>query len=261
MTSPAKVLSILALFSQQRPVWRPEEICESLGFTRATGYRYIKELVDFGLLNKISARHYSLGARIIELDYQLRGSDPVLLAADPAMHELSIKTGKEVVLTVLINRKHVIDTHRVQTNDSKTITVVRSRGRQRPMFRAGAPKILMSFLPRHEQKQIYQTHADDIKAHNMGASWEEFRENLDQIRKAGFYMSWGELEPNVGAAVVPVFNPDGNIVAALNLLDTPESIRSADPGRIKTLMEETAWKIRQQQAYPDADSNSKGIEA
>lgn len=251
MTSPAKVLSILALFSQKRPVWQPEEICESLGFTRATGYRYIKELVDFGLLNKVSARRYSLGARIIELDYQLRGSDPVLLAADPVMHNLSLKTGKEVVLTVLINRKHVIDTHRVQATNTNTISVARSRGRQRPMFRSGAPKILLSCLPRNEQKQIYQAGAEEIQAHGMGNTWDEFRSKLELIRKAGFYISWGELEPDIGAAVVPVFNPDSEIVAALNLLDSPENIRRMDHVRTKALLEEAAWKIRHRQAYPD----------
>ena len=256
MSSPSKVLSILSLFSQQRPVWQPEEICEALNFTRATGYRYIKELVDFGLLNKVSARHYSLGSRIIELDYQLRGSDPVLLAADPVMHELSMKTGKELVLTVLINRRHVIDTHRVRAVNPTTTSVARSRGRQRPMFRAGAPKILLSCLPRHQQKQIYQSHAEEIHTNDMGSSWDEFRAKLDQIRKAGFYMSWGELEPGMGAAVVPVFNPDGDIVAALNILDSPDNIRNTDPVRIKALLEEAAWKIRQRQAYPDLPPNT-----
>ena len=256
MSSPSKVLSILSLFSQQRPVWQPEEICEALNFTRATGYRYIKELVDFGLLNKVSARHYSLGSRIIELDYQLRGSDPVLLAADPVMHELSMKTGKELVLTVLINRRHVIDTHRVRAVNPTTTSVARSRGRQRPMFRAGAPKILLSCLPRHQQKQIYQSHAKEIHTNGMGSSWDEFRAKLDQIRKAGFYMSWGELEPGMGAAVVPVFNPDGDIVAALNILDSPDNIRNTDPVRIKALLEEAAWKIRQRQAYPDLPPNT-----
>ena len=249
MSSPARVLAILALFSREHPVWRPEAICQALGFTRATGYRYIKELVDFGLLKKVAAGHYALGARIIELDYQLRQSDPVLLAADPVMHALSSKTGKEVVLTALVNRWQVIDTHRVQALHAGAASVVRSRGRQRPLFVSGAPKLLLSWLPRHQQKQIYQAHADEVRECRMGSSWEAFRTELDQIRKAGFYMSWGELEPTLGAAVVPVFNPDGENVAALSLLDSPENIQAADGAQMKALLEEAAWKIRQRLAY------------
>lgn len=250
MSSPSRVLSILSLFSRENPVWEPEAICHALDFTRATGYRYIKELVDFGLLKKVAAGSYALGSRIIELDFQLRQSDPVLLAADPVMHELSVKTGQEVVLTVLINRKQVIDTHRVHALKPITTPAARSRGRQRPLFRSGAPKILLAWLPRHQQRQIYQQHAPQISADGMGDSWEAFRVKLDQIRKAGFYMSWGELEPNMGAAVVPVFNPEGDNVAALNLLDSPDNIRRANATQVQEILEEAAWRIRQRQAYP-----------
>lgn len=250
MSSSAKVLSILGLFSRERPIWQPEAICSALGFTRATGYRYIKELMDFGLLKKVNAGHYALGARIIELDYQLRQSDPVLLAADAAMQELSEKTEREVVLTVLIQRRQVIDIHRVHARRPPNTAVARSRGRQRPLFRSGAPKILLASLPVPHQRQIYAAHAAEIQACQMGDSWEAFRATLAKIKKAGFYMSWGELEPNMGAAVVPVFNSEGETVAALNLLDTPDNIRRADALQLKALLEESAWKIRQRQAYP-----------
>lgn len=254
MSSPSKVLSILSLFTSAHPVWQPEEICQALHFTRATGYRYIKELVDFGLLKKVLAGSYSLGARIIELDYQLRQSDPVMRAADPVMHELSLQTDKEVVLTALINRWQIIDTHHVHALRPVTAWVARSRGRQRPLFQAGASKTLLAWLPRHQQRQIYQQHAQDIMTHGMGESWEAFRAKLDQIKKAGFYMSRGEIEPNVGAAVVPVFNPDGENVAALNLLDTQENIDRADRARVKAVLEDAAWKIRQRQAFPQEQS-------
>lgn len=249
MSSPSKVLSILSLFSQSQPIWQPDTICETLGFTRATGYRYIKELMDFGLLKKISAGHYTLGARIIELDYQLRQSDPVLLAADPVMHDLSNKTGKEIVLTALVNRRQIIDIHRLHVHAPIAATGIRSRGRQRPMFKGGAPKLLISWLPRHQQKHIYLQHAEEIRQLQMGEAWEEFRAKLDTLRKSGFYLSWGELEPNLGAAVVPVFNPAGEAVAALNLLDTPDNLQGADPIQLKALLEEAAWRIRQRQSY------------
>lgn len=250
MSTSSKVLSILSLFSRTHPIWQPEAICEALGFTRATGYRYVKELVDFGLLKKVAAGDYALGGRIIELDYQLRQSDPVLLAADPVMHQLSTVTGREIVLTVLINRRQIIDTHRVHVLQPVTTSVARSRGRERPMFRSGAPKLLLAWLARHQQRQIYQAHAQEIKDAQMGDSCEAFIAQLDQIKKSGFYMSWGELEPNVGAAVVPVFNPDGDNVAVLNMLDSPQNIRTTDPVQTKALLEEAAWKIRQRQAYP-----------
>ena len=101
--------------------------------------------MDFGLLKKVAAGSYALGARIIELDYQRRQSDPVLLAADAIMHELSNKTNREVVLTVLINRRQIIDIHRVHALKPITTSVARSRGRQRPMFRSGGSKSLLSW--------------------------------------------------------------------------------------------------------------------
>lgn len=245
MNPSSKVLSILGLFSKDQPVWQPEAICAALGFTRATGYRYLKELVEFGLLKKVSARHYALGPRIIELDYQLRQSDPMLLAADPAMHALSQQTGMEVVLTVIMGRKQVIDIHRVHALSPITTSVARSRGRTRPMFRGGAPKILLAHLPRAQQQQLYHQHHAEIAACDMGHSWEGFKDTLVHIKKAGFYLSWGELEPDVGAAVVPVFSPEEEVVAALNLLGSAAQIQALDVRRTRAQLEQAAWKVRQ----------------
>ncbi|MEO8279760.1 MAG: helix-turn-helix domain-containing protein, partial [Ideonella sp.] len=108
MSSPSRVLAIFNLFSQERPVWHTDEINEALAYSRATGYRYVKDLVEAGFLQKVSAGRYSLGARIIELDYQLRRSDPVLLAAVPVMDELARKVRLDAVLTTLLGMK-VID--------------------------------------------------------------------------------------------------------------------------------------------------------
>jgi DNA-binding IclR family transcriptional regulator len=113
MSSPARVFAVLGLFSSERPVWQPDEINEALGYSRPTGYRYVKELVEAGLLQKGSAGRYALGGRIIELDYQLRQIDPVLLAAMPAMQALAARTGFDAVLTVMYGGPRVIDIHRV----------------------------------------------------------------------------------------------------------------------------------------------------
>jgi len=74
MSSPERTLAILGLFSGERPIWQPDAINAALGYSRPTGYRYVKALVAAGLLHRLEPGLYCLGPRIIELDYQLRQS-------------------------------------------------------------------------------------------------------------------------------------------------------------------------------------------
>lgn len=246
MTSPARALAVLDLFSRERPVWQPDEINEALGYTRATGYRYVKDLVEAGFLQKVSAGRYALGGRIIELDYQLRQSDPVLLAAMPVMASLAAATGFDAVLSVLFGGPQVIDIHRASVQQSLKLTY--GRGRPRPLFQSGAPKVLLSGLARAPLVRLYEAQAAEIAARGMGTSWPEFRAYLSGVRKHAFYRSVGELEPGIGAAVVPVFNADGDMVAALALVGTAEQLQPCADETLRQWLEQAATTIRQQLA-------------
>src|SRR5687767_11953192 len=79
--SQARLLHILELFSEKDPVWSTAELIEALQTSRATAYRYIKLLHDAGLLTPVRNGYYSLGPRIIEMDFQIRRADPLLLAS------------------------------------------------------------------------------------------------------------------------------------------------------------------------------------
>ena len=71
MSSPARVLAILELFTIEQPVWSLEAINAELGYSRTSGYRDLKELADLGYLQKVAKGFYALGPKIIQLDYQL----------------------------------------------------------------------------------------------------------------------------------------------------------------------------------------------
>jgi len=242
MSSPAKVFAILDLFSSERPIWQPDEINEALGYSRPTGYRYVKELVEAGMLQKVSAGRYSLGGRIIELDYQLRQSDPVLLAAVPVMQKLAARSGFDAVLTVMFAGPRVIDIHRAGAE--KDLQLAYGRGRPRPVFVSGAPKILLAHLARGPLVKIHEGHAREIAASGMGADWTAFRTGLAQVRKAGYYRSLGELEPSLGSVSVPVFNGDDECVAALALVGGVERVEALPVQRLLRPLQEAAQAIR-----------------
>jgi DNA-binding IclR family transcriptional regulator len=171
VTSPARVFAVLDLFTSERPVWHADEISRALSYSRATGYRYVRDLIEAGFLQKVSAGYYALGPRIILLDYQLRQSDPVLQAAVPIMESLASRTGLDVVLSAIFGTQ-VVDTYR--SNRGTSLQLAYGRGRPRPLFRGAAPKVLVAHLSRATLLRLHKSHAREIAAEHLGNSWASF---------------------------------------------------------------------------------------
>lgn len=253
MSSPSRALALLDLFSESRPVWHTDEMNDALGYTRATGYRYVRDLVEAGFLQKVSAGRYALGPRIIGLDYQLRRSDPVLLAAAPVMEDLVRRSRLDCVLTTMYGTQ-VIDTHRV--SGDAALELAYGRGRPRPMFQGAAPKVILSCLPRPALLRIHAAHGAEIAARGLGSSWPGFRASLAAIRREGFYLSIGELEPAVGGAAVPLPNAAGEVNCAMTLVGTRERLLEVGAPRLRTLLSGAATQVRLRLGVGPADGSA-----
>ena len=242
MTSPARVFAILDLFTRERPTWHADEINEALGYSRATGYRYVRELVEAGFLQKVTAGRYGLGARIIELDYQLRQSDPLLLAAAPLMPALVATAGLDAVLSAMFGPNRIIDTHRERAAGGLELQY--GRGRPRPLLRGASPRVLVAHLPRAALLRLYEAHAAEIAELGHGATWAEFRTRMAALRNEGMALSLGELDPGVGAAAVPIFNGEDEVVGALALVGTVQRLHEIGNAQLCAWLDDAASGIR-----------------
>lgn len=241
MTSSTRVFAILNLFEEKHPIWHADEINETLGYTRATGYRYVKELVAAGFLRKASAGRYSLGPRIIELDFQLRRSDPVLLAAVPVVDELAKRARLDAVLSTIFATK-LVDTYRASADPGLQFRY--GRGRPRPLFQGAAPKVILAFMARSQLVKIYESCAADAAAAGLGTNWTEFRSRLTEIRNERFYWSRGELDEWLSGAAMPLFDADGDVAAALTLVGLKESMEKLGEKRLRSLLERACEDIQ-----------------
>jgi DNA-binding IclR family transcriptional regulator len=109
MNKFARMIDVLDLYSDTDTLLTAEDIAQRLEVSRPTAFRYVRELTVAGFLANYSGR-YSLGARIITLDYRIRQSDPVLKAARAVMKALSAETGCSTVLCRMYNEE-VINVH------------------------------------------------------------------------------------------------------------------------------------------------------
>ena len=210
MSSLTRMLAVLTLFEKNVPTLDADTICARLGYSQPTGYRYIAELVRAGLIARIGVGAYGLGPRIIELDYSMREADPVLGAAKPVMAELVLVTGGDATLAACYG-DHFVTTHHHAGPEGMSLSY--GRGRPMPLLRGALSKCLLAWLPRAQQQRIYQRGIADLNPSPDDLA--ERRASWTAIRKQGFAVSIGELDPGVVAVAAPVFDAEGAILAAV----------------------------------------------
>lgn len=239
-SSLARLLAVLDLFDDDRLTLTPEAIEAALQVSQPTAYRYVKVLTDAGLLQRQGAATYGLGPRIIVLDRLIRRSDPVLQHAVPYMQELAALTGLDCVTTGLYGDR-MLDTHREVSGQPTNLSY--GRGRPRPLFLGAAPKAMLSVFPPAPLRRVLEQHAGEAQAAGLPTDWPAFRQHFARIRKAGYYVSRGELEPALGAIAVPLVLADGQVMGAISLVSHVERLALVDETKLAQLLQRAAGEI------------------
>lgn len=240
MSSLSRMLSVLDLFSNHQLTWTAEAITEALDVSLPTGYRYVKMLVDAGLLQRAADSHYTLGPRIIVLDHYIRMSDPVLQHGVPFMRELVTQTGLDCVISGLYGQQ-VLDTHRELGSSPASLSY--GRGRPRPLFLGAAPKVILSCFTSAQLHKVFDEHPADIVQAGLPTEWSAFRKVYSGIRKAGHYFSNGELEANLAALAAPLVKADGTVLGAISLVTTTQRMAVIDVPKLTQLVMRAAQDI------------------
>lgn len=240
MSSLNRMLSVLDVFTSERPVWEADAIVEALGCSTPTGYRYLKELMQAGLLQRLNGGYYALGPRIALLDYIIRTTDPLLGLSIPLMRELVEKTECRCVLSRM-DGEFFLDLH--HERPERDVQLNYGRGRPRPLFLGGAPKVIIAHYPPKKLRSLYDRHADEISAAGISQNWEDFQQTMLAIRRDGFYESHGELEEGIASLSVPVKFSSKESCAALALVTTTSRFEVTDRAKLLELMRKTAMRI------------------
>ena len=158
-SSLERMLGVLDLFDDTQLARTAEDIALALDVSLPTSYRYVRLLLQAGLLQRVEDSHYALGPRIILLDHYIRRSDPVLRVGIPILRELVDATGFDCVITGLFGTQ-VLDTHREMGGTPAALAY--GRGRPRPLFKGGAPKVLLSTFGPAQLHKLFDAQHDEV---------------------------------------------------------------------------------------------------
>jgi DNA-binding IclR family transcriptional regulator len=217
MSRSSRLLSVLQLFDNGRPVWTVEEISRALRTSASTAYRYVRDLVQAGLLDPVTGAGYALGPAFIRYDRLLRQNDPLIQVADPVMAGLLDRTSQSA--TVILCRRFrdcVMCVHERHGSKPHAPTSYQ-RGVAMPMFLGATSKVILAHLPDRTLKATYLDNEATIRKVLKTRDWQGFKEQLKEIRRAGFALTDSEVaEGRIGLAA-PIARND-QVVASISLV-------------------------------------------
>lgn len=194
MTTTAKVLQVLKLFTDERKQLRAADAASILGISSATIYRYLGDLEEAGLIEKTSASQYVLGPAVVELDRQIRIHDPLIAAADQVMKTLSQRTGGTTLLCRLHVRK-VICVHQVR-GALCPAELSYERGRAMPLYRGATSKIILAHLSPGALRDLTGNDATALRKAGLPQSPEALGQMMAQVRAEKVCVTAGEVDPD-----------------------------------------------------------------
>ncbi len=214
MSSLEKMLSLLEVFTSERPVWSSEDLMQHLGAPASTCYRYLKVLHSAGYLARVANGSYLLGPRIMELDRVSRESDPVYLAGSPIAQRLTHDTGHSSLLCILFSDS-IMCVQQARGRDAPSGLF--NRGQRRPLVAGASAKCILAYLPMHQLRILYSRHKSAIAEVGLGEEWETFKSTLKQIRLYGYSISLGDYNPGIMSIAAPLFNREGEVLGSVAL--------------------------------------------
>ena len=209
-----RVIALLDLFSEQRLEWSPDEMMDELGYSRPTLYRYLKTLKEAGFLTSMPSGGFTLGPRVVEMDFLMRRSDRLVAHAQPHLHKITAAYPCTALIVRWYGHKLLCVASECSSPDLQTSY---PRGRPMPLARGAVSRAIIAFLPRRKLVPIVTANLDGLREAGLGEDLDTILDVFRHVRRTGYAVAHGEVTPGVIGIAAPLFDGGSGPIAALGV--------------------------------------------
>jgi IclR family pca regulon transcriptional regulator len=213
MTSLARGLIVIQAFTQQNPQMTISQLSIKTGLSRAAVRRCLYTLTKLGFAGAEDGQRYALRPRMLSLSHTYTTSSTLSQAAQPILERMS-QTYRESFSVATLDGDEIVYIARTQV-PSRVIDL--HIGSRLPAYCTSMGRVLLAYLP-PEQLETYLSRAE-LTPHTTRTitSAEKLRLALRNVRRLGYALVDQELEVGLRSLAVPVYAPNGRVVATVNL--------------------------------------------
>lgn len=224
-----RALAILDCFTRERPNLSLVEIAKMIDLYPSTASRMITTLESMGYLKRNEkSLEYSLGYKLANLGAICLAGEDLRSIARPFLINLCNRYNESVGLYVVNKNQRVcIDC----VPSTQPLHRVIDIGTRMSMTRGASGKLLLAYLPEPVvQSLLLEDPYVTLK-------------QLEEIRQAGYAVSFNEHEQNLTSIATPIFDAEHQVKAALFISGPTYRITEEKIGEISQRMKETSMEI------------------
>jgi len=241
-----RALQIMGCFDDEHPERGISEIAQAVGLHKATAYRIVTTLVNYGYLEWVAdGQKYRLGLELSNLGFKVIRRMDLRREALPYMKQY-VREWDETCDLSIFDQGRVFYIEILRGNHA--LTIAAAVGQRLPAHCTASGKLFLAYLPEAELDAILSRPLN-VYTDNTVTSPDELNKQFEIIRNQGYAVDYEEYEVGVCAVAAPIFNRGGNVIAAIG---GPSPISRMTPERINEIAEafkDAAKAISQRMGY------------
>jgi IclR family transcriptional regulator, pca regulon regulatory protein len=214
MTSLARGLAVIQAFSQRRHHLTISQVSTTTGLSRAAVRRCLYTLAKLGFAGSDDNRHFFLRPRILALGHSYISSMPLATAAQPVLEHISHLLHESCSIATLDGVDIV---YIARANVTRIMSIDLGVGSRLPAFCTSMGRAILANLPPEELETVLARVEFKRYTERTITNPAKLTQALRQIRRDGYSIIDQELEHGLRSMAVPIQNPSGKVVAALNI--------------------------------------------
>ena len=214
MASLARGLLVIQAFTPQTPQMTISQLSVRTGLSRAAVRRCLYTLSKLGFAGAEDGQRYSLRPKMLTLANTYTASSTLATAAQPILERMSAALGESFSVATLDGEDIV---YIARTAVTRVMSVDLHIGSRLPAFCTSMGRVLLAYLPQDQLEQYLSRVTLTPFTPRTINSVDKLRLALRNVRRNGYALCDQELEVGLRSLAVPVYAPNGRVVATVNL--------------------------------------------
>jgi len=205
-------LSVLRSFTRERPEMTLSQVAAVTGLSPAVARRCLNTLVLLGYVGK-KDKLFLLSPNVLAFAQAYQESMNLDEVVRPYLQDVRDRMGDSASLAVL-SRDEILYLVHISTN--RMIRVAAGYGTRFPAYPTSLGRVLLAWQPPERIADYFRRVELRKLTDKTVTSRSELEKVLRQCRREGYTSIQDELDYGIVSVAVPVMDPDGNILAAIN---------------------------------------------